>query len=178
MNISIPLEKIYEKMHELEKILDYKFNDINNLANAMCAVNLGNKKNKPDYYASALATVGDAVIKTILADELFKAGFDKGIITIEKSEIEKTSYFLENIVNPLGIFNYGFNEKWFYPEVVNVKNLQHEKVAHPDHDFYYEAIVGAIYYDGGFCVCKKWLLDHHFGKKIEDIKKKYQTTTD
>ena len=174
MNITIPFEKIYDKMHELEKIIDYEFKDINNLANAMCAINLGNKKNNPDYYASALATVGDAVIKTILADELYKAGFDKGIITQEKSNIEKTKFFVDNFVNPMGIFNFGYNEKWFYPEVVNNKQLQHEQVAHPKHDFYFEAIVGAIYYDRGFVACKQWLLDHYFGKIIEEIKNNHQ----
>ena len=69
-------EKVIETMQKLEKHIGITFNDITWLVKAMNATSLPKRQNagknkRRDYTNSALATVGDAVLKTILSDHIF-----------------------------------------------------------------------------------------------------------
>ena len=138
-------------MLKLEKLINYEFKDLNKLADAMNSTSLGNDV----HYNDALATVGDAVLKSLIADYLYQnVTKSKSDITDKKKDLEKNET-LHNVVMKTGIINYAYNDKHFY----NDKNIpDNEKVVSKGHDSYLEAIVGAIYYDGGYNSLKKWFL--------------------
>ena len=157
--IRIDPQLIEKRMHELEGIIRFEFRDIRNLANAMCCIKIDRPdagKNSKDYYNDSLATVGDAVIKTILSDALFKKGQFKGDITTHKSMLEDNDTFYD-LSNDLGIYRYSFNRDYFYSDAPGNIRLPNSK-----HNQYFEAIAGAIFYDSGFEACKKWLLDNYY----------------
>ena len=82
--------RIIEEMQKLEKHIGIKFNDINWLFKAMEATPLpkrqdAGKNKRRDYTNSALATVGDAILKTILSDHIFLNGGND----IRKEDITK-----------------------------------------------------------------------------------------
>lgn len=141
------------KMLELERIINYRFNDINLLEHAMNSTALGNDNHVND----ALATVGDAILKSMIADYLYKnVSQTKGDITQLKSNLENNST-LHNVEMNTGIINYAHNEKHFYGDVNTPDN---ERVVCREHDSYLEAIVGAIYYDSSYNSAKKWFGDY------------------
>ena len=67
---------IEDKMHELEKIINYKFNDINLLCEALKAKKIVDivfkSKNHKEYSNDKLALVGDTILKFVLAEYLYK----------------------------------------------------------------------------------------------------------
>lgn len=148
-------DRIEKEMHELEKKIDYKFDDINWLSKAMGSIKLEELDN--EYANGALATVGDAIIKFVLADKLYNDTENptKGIITNEKSKLENNLTFY-NLINKENWINYAYNDLHFYSD--NAPN--HEKVANNEHDSYVEAIVAAIYYDSNFDIVKEWIVTH------------------
>lgn len=162
------VNNIENKMRELSKKIHYKFIDINILSEAMNSIKItvpGKSKKKKEYVNQGLATVGDSILKELIADDLYKAGFKtKGQITKYKMELEnnKTLY---SIVIKEGIINYAYNDKHFYSK----NNPQHEMVASSKHDTYLEAIVGAVYHDGGFDKTKLW-----FNTWLKPLLKKYK----
>lgn len=150
---------IEENMFFLEEKIKYKFNDISLLAQAMKSVkikelNVG--KNHKEYSNERLAIVGDAVLKAVISDVLYcKKIATKGEITNKKKKLENNK-ILHVISISEGIINYAYNNLHFYDP-----NLpKHERVVCKKHDPYIEAIVGAIYYDGGFNSAKKWIVDY------------------
>lgn len=146
-SIIIDFGLIEKKMHELEKIIHFQFENINNLANAMCSIKIdrpGAGKNSKDYYNDSLATVGDCVIKTVLSDALFRKGFFKGDITTYKSTLEDNDTFYDRST-ALGLYKYAFNRECFFCDTQDNSKLPNSK-----HNQYFEAIAGAIYYDSGF----------------------------
>lgn len=68
-----------------------------------------------------------------------------------KKELENNKVLYKIVTNE-EIINFAFNDKHFYSK----ENPQHEKVALSKHDSYLEAIIGAIFYDGGFEKTKIW----------------------
>lgn len=144
---------IKAKMHELEKNIKYRFENINLLEMAMNSTSLGNDNHVND----ALATVGDAILKSLIADYLYvNVSQLKGKITDLKIDLENNST-LHKVELNTGIINYAFNDKHFYSDE-NVPD--NEKVVCREHDSYLEAIVGAIYYDSGFGTTKKWFIEY------------------
>lgn len=162
------LVNIKQEMSKLSDLLNYEFNDINNLSNAMNSTKIQvprKSKKKKEYFNQGLATVGDAILKALIAVDLYKNGFKtKGQITKCKEELENNKIFHE-IVMKEGIINYAYNNKHFY----SINNPAHEKVFSGKHDTYLEAIVGAIYYDGDFNQTKKW-----FDKWLKPLLEKYR----
>lgn len=79
-------EYIESKMHELEKIICYKFKDINYLCDAMKAIK---NKDSDDYTNDRLVIVGDALLDFIIIDMLYKQHKDytKEMITDEKKSL-------------------------------------------------------------------------------------------
>lgn len=138
-----------------EKIL---FKDISLLARAMGTIKIpipDQGKNNKEYANSGLATLGDAILKAVLTDILYRSyGIQtKGQLTAKKSEVEKSSV-LHNIMNREKLIDYAFNEKHFYKDTEIPDN---EKVVNNNHDQYIEAIVAAIYYDSNYDKVKEWI---------------------
>ena len=143
-------EDIESKMEELSKKIEYEFKDISLLKKAMDSTKIQEKK---EHSNQCLATVGDAVLKLLISDYLFYIGkiSTKGELTEKKKELENNKVLYKIVTNE-EIINFAFNDKHFYSK----ENPQHEKVALSKHDSYLEAIIGAIFYDGGFEKTKIW----------------------
>ena len=91
--------KICDKMCELQEKIAYQFNDEELLALAMNSVKIsckeGGKKHK-EYANEGLATVGDAVLKVVIADHLYEQGVKtKGAITIKKANLKIIRFFIK-----------------------------------------------------------------------------------
>lgn len=154
--ISLCKELIKENMLELEEKIDYHFKDISLLARAMGVIKIeipDQGKNNKEYTNSVLATIGDAILKAVLTDILYRSyGIQtKGQLTAKKSELEKSSV-LHNIMNREKLIDYAFNEKHFYKDKGIPDN---EKVVNNNHDQYIEAIVASIYYDSNYDTVKE-----------------------
>ena len=151
-------EKIRLKMIELQGKIKYQFSDITLLANAMRSEKIDvpdEGKNHKEYTNEGLATVGDAVLKAVIADHFYKSGVKtKGEITTKKSELENNDV-MHKIIIKYGLIDYAYNDKHFHSD----DNIgDHEKVADSQHDPYIEALVGAIYYDSGYDKTKEWII--------------------
>ena len=74
-------EIIKEKMHELEKLLNYNFKSIDFLSDAMCSQKLENTnengKNHTEYSNESLSFLGDTIIKFLIANHLYGDGKNK-----------------------------------------------------------------------------------------------------
>lgn len=156
--ISLCKELIKENMLELEEKIDYHFKDISLLARAMGAIKIeisDQGKNNKEYANSGLATLGDAILKAVLTDILYRSyGIQtKGQLTSKKSELEN-SIVLHNIMGREKLIDYAFNRKHFYKDKGIPDN---EKVVNNNHDQYIEAIVAAIYYDSNYDKVKEWI---------------------
>ena len=80
-------EKIRLKMTELQEKIGYQFSDINWLSAAMKSEkievhNVG--KNHKEYTNEGLATVGDAVLKAVISDFLYKGGVTRKGETLQE----------------------------------------------------------------------------------------------
>lgn len=162
-DISFRKELIKENMLELGEKIKYHFKDISLLARAMGAIKIeisDQGKNNKEYANSVLATLGDAILKAVLTDILYRSyGIQtKGQLTAKKSEVEKSSV-LHNIMNREKLIDYAFNEKHFYKDTEIPDN---EKVVNNNHDQYIEAIVAAIYYDSNYDTVKEWISEWLF----------------
>lgn len=158
-NISLCEELIEENMQELEKKIEYYFKDISLLARAMGAIKIeipDQGKNNKEYANSGLATLGDAILKAVLTDILYRSyGIQtKGQLTAKKSELEESNV-LHKIMDGEKLIDYAFNRKHFYKDKGIPGN---EKVVNNNHDQYIEAIVAAIYYDSNYDTVKKWIV--------------------
>lgn len=165
-------ERIIEKMHELERELGLSFKEIQWLAIAMNSTRLpklsGDGKNKkPDCNNTSLATVGDAILKAILSDFLFRCFTSenkmarKGEITHVKERLENNQVLYE-VMGRYDLKKYTYNDYAFYTD----PQKDHERVGDSKHNQYVEAIVAAIYYDQGFDKTKEWVLDYLLPKMI------------
>lgn len=150
-------ELIYQKMHELEEKIEYRFNNIGLLSKAMCSEKrecVGGK-NHSEYTNEALATVGDTLLKFVLADDLYcKCVSPKGEITSRKSALEKNEV-MHKIMTECDLIGYAYNDKHFQSDT-NIP--EHEKVVNKEHDPYIEAMVGAVFYDSNYDTAKHWIL--------------------
>ena len=151
-------EKIRLKMTELQEKIGYQFSDINWLSAAMKSEkievrNVG--KNHKEYTNEGLATVGDAVLKAVISDFLYKGGVTrKGEITTRKSELENNKSF-RKIMTDKKLIEYAYNNEYFQSD----NPPKHKQVVNKKHDPYIEAIVGAVHYDAGFDKTKKWIIE-------------------
>ena len=141
--------KIHARMHALAARIGYAYRDLSHLAAAMyCKKEAG----KANYTNDAMATLGDAVLKLVLAEYFFDLGMDKDEITKRKLELEKNAT-LKAICDRAGLYAYAYNEHYFSGDAP-----PHRRLPQPDHDFYMEAIIAAIYLDLGLEAARAWIL--------------------
>lgn len=96
-DISLCKELIEKNMQELEKKIKYHFKDISLLARAMGAIKIeipDQGKNNKEYANSGLATLGDAILKAVLTDILYRSyGIQtKGQLTAKKVNLKKVMF--------------------------------------------------------------------------------------
>lgn len=155
---------IEEKMIELSRLINYDYNDISYLKDAMhCQIfhKDGDGKNRKNYTNDGYATLGDAVLKLVLTEYLYDKEYDKAEITSIKQKFEKNSTLFD-LCTESGVFKYAYNDLYF-AECAPSKN----RVFHSTHDVYIEAIIAAIYKDKGLNYCRDWIFS--FFKKYNII---------
>lgn len=148
-----------KEMRELELKIHYHFNNISWLAEAMGSIKIevsGQGKNGSEYSNERLATVGDAMLKSVIVDYLYrtKSIRTKGEITTAKSDLENNTT-MHRLMLGEGLISYSYNDLHFYKDP-NIPD--HEKVVCKEHDPYVEAIVGAVYCDSNYDTTKRWIL--------------------
>ena len=151
-------ELIIQKMKELEKLIHHNFKNISWLCKAMESIKIeDSNKNNPEYKNEVLATVGDAVLKIVIADYLYRKGVRrKGELSIQREDLEKNET-LFRVAQEEGILNYAYNDKHFNDEE-NIPN--NEKIHCPEHDSFIEAIIGAMFYDSSYKATRRWILKY------------------
>lgn len=146
----LKLEEIKSRAEELARKLEYKYSDINNLCKALyCKKIEGSKFN---YANSAIALVGDNVLKLALSHKFYELGAGKKSINEKKEEYENNKQ-LKKVCDKLEIYKYAFNDENFYSD--NLPN--NKKLPRPKHDPYVEAVIGAIYLDKDFDYANDWI---------------------
>lgn len=153
-------KRIIENMHKLEEKLNYHFNDINQLATAMCVDKPYNETNSStdEYFNGSLSTVGDALLNSVLAVYFYKKGYNRtGILTeIKKPYVENSTF--HKLVREEKWINYSYNSEFFYTD----EQPNDKKMPDPSHDPFVEAIIAAIYFDAkeDYETIKNWILDN------------------
>ena len=112
-------------------------------------------KNAVEYENEGLATLGDSVLKAVIADKLYRDDKvrTKGEITIRKSNLENNDVMQAIMIKEEWI-DYAYNSLHFHSD----NNIpDHEQVSDKGHTPYIEAIVGAIYLDAGYDTTKRWI---------------------
>ena len=124
-----------EKLDEFQKFLDYKFNDKRILKQALYTAQYGNLHNRGKH-CKEFTTIGDIVLKLILALKLYDDGFrTPGGITLSKQLLENNDIFGTIADKEFNLSKYIFSVKG--------ENLSNSKIMAD----VFEAIAGALYFD-------------------------------
>jgi len=133
----------------LEKICKYRFNNRQYLIQAFTHRSISNQ---PRQNYERLAFLGDAVIDIVVSRELmreFPEG-DEGILTQKRSAlVQKT--FLATMGQLLKLLD--------FVQIESTVDLKEEKIAVKQSANLFEALVGAIYLDGGIEPAKQLILN-------------------
>lgn len=150
----IDKELIRKRMIELAEFLEYEYRDITWLEKAMYCKIIGRKgggKNRDNYSNGKLAALGNAVLKMIVADELFDRDMSLGEVDNHKNR-PQDYHVLFHLDWENKIYQYAYDDRIeYYGRIGGV----HPPL--PAHDLYIEAIVGAIYKDRGIEYTKEWV---------------------
>jgi ribonuclease-3 len=148
-------------LSKLEKQINYKFNNIALLEEAIThsSFQKNNVKIKKKNY-ERLEFLGDTVIDLIVSRELmreFPEG-DEGLLTQRRASLVRKS-FLAQISKMLDLIDH-----------INIEasvNMNIEKIAEKQQANLFEAIIGAIYLDGGIEPCRNLILDTIWAHRTE-----------
>ena len=138
-----------ESVSILEKKINYIFHNKEYLSQAFTHKSLDTEPRK-NY--ERLEFLGDAVIDIIVSRELmrdFPEG-DEGLLTQRRAALVQKPY-LASIGHLLDLMDYLMIEKSV--------NLEIEKIAEKQQANLFEALIGAIYLDGGIEPCRKLILE-------------------
>ncbi|ABN57422.1 MULTISPECIES: ribonuclease III domain-containing protein [Methanoculleus] len=135
---------------DLEERINYSFKQKDLLQRALLHRSRSNEERQKQKICEdqdALRTLGDAVLKTILCDLLMRSGYEtKGEITIKKSTIERRPFLAE-----LGR-RFDLQDKILVGEGARMQKHNEEPNVIAET---LEAIIGAMYLDGGYESAKK-----------------------
>ena len=142
---------------EIEKKCNYLFKNKNYLIQAFSHKSISTKPR--DNY-ERLEFLGDAVIDIVISRELmreFPEG-DEGILTQKRSALVQKSFLasMGKLLNLLDFIN-----------IESTVDLKQEKIATKQYANLYEALVGAIYLDGGIFPAKKLILSTNWQHRSE-----------
>ena len=153
MKLFIKLKQYFidktEAVSNLEKKINYIFHNKEYLGQAFTHKSLNTEPRK-NY--ERLEFLGDAVIDIIVSRELmrdFPEG-DEGLLTQRRAALVQKPY-LASIGHLLDLMDYLLIEKSV--------NLEIEKIAEKQQANLFEALIGAIYLDGGIEPCRRLILE-------------------
>ena len=138
-----------ESVSNLEKKINYIFHNKEYLDQAFTHKSLNTEPRK-NY--ERLEFLGDAVLDIIVSRELmreFPEG-DEGLLTQKRASLVQKPY-LANIGQLLDLMD--------YLNIEQSVNLNIEKIAEKQQANLFEALIGAIYLDGGIDPCRRLILD-------------------
>ena len=139
----------YESVSILEKKINYIFHNKDFLNQAFTHKSLNTEPRK-NY--ERLEFLGDAVIDIIISRELmrdFPEG-DEGLLTQRRAALVQKPY-LASIGHLLDLMD--------YLKIDRSVNLEIEKIAEKQQANLFEALIGAIYLDGGIEPCRRLILE-------------------
>ena len=149
--------KIEERMREAQKTIDYEFNNICFLMLAFCRTKItipNAGENNKTYMNDSLAQVGDVILDAVIVERYFAEGKSKKEIDDIRQHIAKNdNLFL--ITTQKSLISFCYHEQFFHDEAP--KEYQ---VASGKHDSIVEAIIGAIYLDGGIDKARQWIYEN------------------
>ncbi|MCD6098477.1 ribonuclease III [bacterium] len=155
--------KSKRKTTELEKRINYRFNDLSLLEKALSHQSFTHSKKLPAEFAyERLEFLGDAVIELIVCEHLYQ-NFPKcneGELTKKKS-VWVSRNMLTKRAHSLGLEQFirlGNKEKSFGQR--GIDSILSDV---------YEALVGAIFIDGGIKKAKEFVMRTHIKKTKDDI---------
>lgn len=151
-------------MEELARKIKFPSDNLSWLIKAMESKPLENRPNidgdnHREYSNEGLSTVGDAILKAIIADKLYSIDniTRKGDIADKKKDLEnnKTMHALMTS-SEMNLIEYSNNEDHFKKDE---SSNEANKVSCKKHDPYIETIVGAVYYSVGYDATKEWVIE-------------------
>jgi len=154
------LKNLLKSPHPLSKVekkINYSFHNRDYLVQAFTHKSISTS---PRENYERLEFLGDTVIDIIISRELmreFPEG-DEGLLTQKRASLVRKS-FLAKISKMLDLIDYIKIE----PSV----NMKIEKIAEKQQANLYEAIIGAIYLDGGIEPCRNLILDTIWAHRTE-----------
>ncbi len=153
----ISKDEIKEWMKELAEYIGYEYKDISWLEKAMYTKVIGHKagggNNRDNYSNGQMAALGNAVLKMIVAEELFDN-------ELSLSEIDNHKNRPQDYEN---LFKIDWEKRIYrfaYDDTGNcfaMRDGEHPPL--PVHDLYIEAIVAAIYKDRGYDYARNWVIE-------------------
>lgn len=153
MNLFVKLKQYFldqaESVSSLEKKINYIFHNKDYLNQAFTHKSLNTEPRK-NY--ERLEFLGDAVLDIIVSRELmrdFPEG-DEGLLTQRRAALVQKPY-LASIGQLLDLMD--------YLKIEHSVDLSIEKIAEKQQANLFEALIGAIYLDGGISPCRKLILD-------------------
>jgi len=153
LNLFVKLKQYFldqaESVSSLEKKINYIFHNKDYLNQAFTHKSLNTEPRK-NY--ERLEFLGDAVLDIIVSRELmrdFPEG-DEGLLTQRRAALVQKPY-LASIGQLLDLMD--------YLKIENSVDLSIEKIAEKQQANLFEALIGAIYLDGGISPCRKLILD-------------------
>jgi ribonuclease-3 len=149
--------KIMKEMENAQKKIGYEFKNIFFLMLAFCRIKEktdADGKNNRTYKNDTLAQVGDAILDTIISERYFAEQKTKKEIDDLRQCLGKNEN-LFSITTEKNLISFCYNEQYFYEEAP-----EECKVAAGNHDATLEAIIGAIYLDGGMDKARIWIYEN------------------
>jgi ribonuclease-3 len=158
-------------LDRLQKALGYRFRDLSLLEEALTHRSLLNEINDTGKRDNErLEFLGDAVLGLVVAELLMKALPDgrEGELTLNRAALVKRKK-LADIARRLALGEYLYLGKG------EERTAGRQKVSILADAF--EAVVGAVFLDGGFDAART-LVQDHFAEYLEDIQNRHQATPD
>ena len=149
--------KIVERMICVQKKIDYKFKNISFLRLAFCRTKINIDiagKNNRTYMNDTLAQIGDAILDTIISERYFAEGKNKKDIDDIRQHLGKNDN-LFSITSQKSLISFCYHERYFYDEAP-----KEDQESAGSHDSIVEAVIGAIYLDGGIAKARQWIYEN------------------
>ena len=160
MSLIYNLKNLLKSPHPLSKVekkINYSFHNRDYLVQAFTHKSISTS---PRENYERLEFLGDTVIDIIISRELmreFPEG-DEGLLTQKRASLVRKS-FLAKISKMIDLID--------YIKIESSVNMKIEKIAEKQQANLYEAIIGAIYLDGGIEPCRNLILDTIWAHRTE-----------
>lgn len=146
-------EDVRPSLHELEELIGYKFKKLNNLYHALLHKSYVNEMNDGELFDNErLEFLGDAVLEFVATEYLYKkySGETEGWLTVMRSAIVERRNCAK-LAQEIGLGKYIFVGKG---ERGGQPKIRRSILANT-----FEALLAAIYVDGGMKAAKKFMLN-------------------